>query len=324
MGRIHTLRNPELFQGRRKCRRYFEGWYFKLTGCDERAAAAAIPGIALGETRDSPESHAFVQFILNDKTFYFRYPLAAFRADSRAFGIAVGGNKFSLDGVTLCLENGEGRIAGELTFSEVLPFPKTALYPGIMGPFSYIPFMECYHGIVSVRHRVGGQLSVFGETLDFDGGTGYIEKDWGSAFPSRWAWVQANHFADGAAFLFSVAEIPWLGRSFTGFFSLLYAGGEFTRLATYTGARITRLAGRDGGLEGVIRDGRRSLEFYAKPGPTGMLKAPKNGLMDRVIEESLCAEVHVRLTDREGATLFEGTSGHGGMERYDVTGMMTC
>jgi hypothetical protein len=192
-----------------------------------------------------------------------------------------------------------------------------------MGPFGYVPFMECYHGIVSVRHRIDGQLSVFGQTLDFSGGTGYIEKDWGSAFPSCWAWVQANHFRDGAAFLFSVAQIPWLGRSFTGFFSFLYADGEFYRFATYTGARIIRLAGRDGGLEGVLRDGRRSLEFHAKPGPTGMLKAPKHGLMDRFIEESLSAQVHVRLADREGATLFEGASGLGGMERFDAEKLLT-
>ena len=51
-----------------------------------------------------------------------------------------------------------------------------------MGPFSFVPLMECYHGILSMNHSLKGTLSFQGENLLFTGGKGYIEKDWGHSF----------------------------------------------------------------------------------------------------------------------------------------------
>ena len=39
-----------------------------------------------------------------------------------------------------------------------------------MGPFAFFPFMECYHGIVSMDHQVFGKLEINGEIVNFDGG----------------------------------------------------------------------------------------------------------------------------------------------------------
>ena len=52
-----------------------------------------------------------------------------------------------------------------------------------MGPFSYLSFMECYHGILSMKHSLEGTLSWNGQLIDFTNGIGYLEKDWGSSFP---------------------------------------------------------------------------------------------------------------------------------------------
>lgn len=49
--------------------------------------------------------------------------------------------------------------------------------------FSFIPFMECNHDIVSVNHDLRGRISVNRNVIEFDGGKGYIEKDWGVSFP---------------------------------------------------------------------------------------------------------------------------------------------
>lgn len=318
MSFIRKIRNPELFQGDFHRRGYFEGWYFKLIDRDMKTAAAAIPGVALGASRSSPDSHAFVQFIMGSRAYYFKYPLQEFKADEKIFHVSIGGSTFSRNGIVLNLEDENMQIYGELAFSDALPFPKTRLSPGIMGPFGYVPCMECYHGIVSIRHTICGTLNVEGQAVPFDGGSGYIEKDWGRAFPSCWVWVQANHFSRDAAFLFSVADIPWLRGSFTGFFSFLYLDGKLRRFATYTGAKLLRLTEYGGVTEAVIRDGNGTLEFAARPGLSGMLKAPKNGLMDRIIEESISSTVAVRWTDASGIMLFEGTSSCAGMERYEA------
>lgn len=316
MGFIARIRNPELFQGVHRRRGYFEGWYFKLLGADDGAAAAVIPGVALGRT--SSDSHAFVQFIVGGRSEYFRYPLGCFEADARELHIRIGGNVFSREGVSLNLRRETCEITGSLQFTDAVPFPKTLLCPGVMGPFGYVPCMECYHGVASLRHGISGSLLLDGRRLGFDGGTGYIEKDWGRSFPRAWVWLQGNCFQGDAAFLFSLADIPWLGRSFRGFFAILWFHGELHRFATYTGARLARFAEYGGGVEAVITGRGGRLEISATPGPGGMLKAPKNGRMDRLIEESNDARIAVKLMDTSGAALFEGESRNAGMEKYNL------
>jgi hypothetical protein len=53
------------------------------------------------------------------------------------------------------------------------------LSQSVMGPFAYIPFLECYHGVVSMYHQIRGSVSWGDETISLDNGIGYIEKDHG-------------------------------------------------------------------------------------------------------------------------------------------------
>ena len=45
------LWHPEAYQGSRKRRNYFEGWYYKLVNRDRSRSLALIPGLALGEKK---------------------------------------------------------------------------------------------------------------------------------------------------------------------------------------------------------------------------------------------------------------------------------
>ena len=54
-----------------------------------------------------------------------------------------------------------------------------------MGWYAWMPFMECYHGLVSLDHGIEGVLSAESDTVDMTGGRGYTEKDWGAAFRRR-------------------------------------------------------------------------------------------------------------------------------------------
>ncbi len=71
---------------------------------------------------------------------------------------------------------------GEVEFSNQVPWRKKWYSPGIMGPFSFMPFMECYRGILSMDHSIKGSLTIDGEEIDFHNGRGYMEKDWGARF----------------------------------------------------------------------------------------------------------------------------------------------
>jgi hypothetical protein len=337
--------DPLLFQGSLKRRHYFEGWYFKHVAADRGTVLAFIPGISL-----SPRgSTAFVQLIdgTTGRTRWFPYPLDAFSFSREEFGVTVGENRFSLRGIDLSLRDGGGGVEAHLAYSGVTPLPFSLGSPNIMGPYAYVPFMECYHGVGSLDHRVDGEVRIDGRRVDFTAGRGYLEKDWGRSMPLAWVWAQVNGFAGpGSCFLFSLARIPWLGRSFPGFFALLAEGrcggptegryggptegrcsgptegrcggptegGRIHRFATYTGARVAsaQLQGRD--LSVVIRDRRRVLRLHAERSHEGTLLAPVDGAMDRRIAESIDARLDVRLEDDEGRVLFEGSGGSAGLE----------
>ena len=175
--------------------------------------------------------------------------------------------------------------------------------------------MECYHGIISLNHHLSGTLSIDERRIDFTGGRGYIEKDWGTSFPSSWIWLQTNHFAtDNTSFMLSVARIPWVKGSFIGFLCVLHFEDVEYRFATYTGSRIDDLQIVNGTINVKIAGRRHNLTIRATQGDPAGLKAPVNGGMDRIITESVTSEVYVQLQINSGEIIFEETGVHGGME----------
>lgn len=79
-----------------------------------------------------------------------------------------------------------------------------------MGPFSYVPFMECNHVILSMKNNANGHININDNMLNFDNGIGYIEKDWGCSFPKKYIWCQGNNFQNPTtSFMLSIADIPF-------------------------------------------------------------------------------------------------------------------
>ena len=74
-------------------------------------------------------------------------------------------------------------ITGSISYTSLDRYPYSWFNPGIMGWYSFVPFMECKHGVVSMFHSLKGGLQIGDRYVDFNDGTGYIEKDWGRSFP---------------------------------------------------------------------------------------------------------------------------------------------
>jgi tocopherol cyclase len=304
----------EYYQGEGKKRRYFEGWYFKQVSSDFSEAWAFIAGISRGEAAD--EGCSFVQAIegRTGRTWWFEYPLGAFGASKRDLDIRVGANRFSSKGAILDLEGEGSTLRGELVYGEFRALPLRVLSPGVMGPYSFLPFMECKHGLVSLDHRVDGSFEIDGRRVDLGGGRGYIEKDWGSSMPSSWVWMQSNNFpARGDSFMLSIADIPWMGSAFTGFLCAASLGGALIREATYTGARIEDFRLEDGEIAMSLVRGSSRIELRARRSRGGLLRAPVNGLLSRRIAESGDASISLRWADG-GKLLFEGEAPLAGLE----------
>ena len=304
---------PWAFQGSLKRRNYFEGWYFKHVSADRKNVWSFIPGVSL----NSKHSHSFIQ-ALNGRTgasFVFEYGVDVFKASSRDLDLQLGSSSFSAGGIKLDLQNQEVNIQGSIDYIGMEPYPSTLRNPGIMGWYSFVPFMECKHGVVSMHHSLKGGIRLGGDYLDFDGGTGYIEKDWGSSFPESWVWLHCNTFeASSSSFTFSVAKIPWLGSYFIGFISYLHYDGGFINFSTWSRARIEKLEYRDNVLQVRISNAKYVLDISAVNNQAGQLKAPELGSMTRMIKETVDASIELKLKDHKDNILFQDQGTRAGME----------
>jgi tocopherol cyclase len=332
--RLRNLWRPQNFHLHHRLRRgggHFEGWYFKLVDAEGRQPYAIIPGVFLGASDGTPagdsssdssseEAHAFVQVLDGraGRAAYHRFALEEFRADSERFAIEVAGSHFGVEGLHLDIpDTGAGPgIRGSVRFTQWRPWPVTATSPGVMGPYSFVPFMECNHGILSLDHALEGALVVDGRETAFDGGRGYVEKDWGKRFPSGYVWTQSNHFdEEGICLTASVARIPWLTGAFRGFLAGILHEGELYRFTTYNGGEIESLTLSDTHLHLRLRNREHRLEVDSRKAEGGVLHAPYEGAMIERVAETMSSEMDVRLSSLgDGRTLFEGRGRHACLE----------
>jgi len=185
----------------------------------------------------------------------------------------------------------------------------------VMGWYAWVPKMECYHGVLGFDHKISGFLEINGTEFDFTNGRGYIEKDWGAAFPEGYVWMQTNHFGHPNICLTgSIALIPWLGSVFRGFIVGLWIDGELFRFATYTGASVDLLEITNSEVLWTIMDRDHRLEIIATRGITGDLKGPTRHDMGMRVAESMMAKIHVKLLGKRGEIIYEDTGHHAGLE----------
>lgn len=317
--KIRSVFDPSMYQGWGNTRKYFEGWYFKVVSADETRAFAFIPGISMNE---SGEKHSFIQVLDGKRKTAEFFPLEAhaFVPSDRGFEVTVGKSYFSPGRMRLELPS----VSGELTFAGTKGWPNPWYAPGIMGPYTFAPFMECNHGIVSLDHSISGSLIINGEEIDFTGGRGYIEKDWGHSFPSAYIWMQSNHFeAPGISFKSSVARIPWLTGKFTGFITGLLFDNHLYRFTEYGGTRLTRLEVTSSGVETEFRNRNHTLSVSAPTDKATPLAAPVKGFMGGRIEESMTSVISIILSETAtGRVIFSGEGRNGCIEISGDTGTL--
>lgn len=315
---------PLIFQNQAR-KHYFEGWYFKQVSGDERFIFSVIPSMM----RTKKEKKAMLQTILAEKidqewrleTHALDFPMAQFKAREEPFFLQVGDNTFSREGISLRIpstRNGDKHsleLFCDITFGEFTQLPRSIFSPTIMGPFSYLLFMECIHGVASLHHSLGGSLHMNGKAVCFDGGVGYIEKDWGQSFPSSYVWLQSNHFHERPSGLFfSWADIPLGPARFPGFICHLWIQGKHHRFATYNGASCTIHEMSESKVSITLRKNKKSLSMMASADQKGVLSAPKNGRMDHQIKEGLAGSISFRFVDGRTGEVIEDFTHIGGVE----------
>ena len=307
------LYKPSVFQGNLKKMNYFEGWYFKQVTKNLSRTCSVIPGIALVEN----DPHAFIQIMdgFAGYTDYARYPIGQFSYQTNHLYVKIGTSVFTERGMDLDINTGKTKLIGKIDFGNVVHYPQTVFSPGIMGWYSFVPFMECNHGVVSVNHDLRGEMSINGQPVDFNGGKGYIEKDWGTSFPEAWIWIQSNNFEEhDVSFMLSIAKIPWLGRYFIGLISFLFLNKKFYLFSTYNGSSFSEIRNNNELLEITLRNNIHKLKIRVIKNSFCDLAAPVSGEMSRRIKESIDSEVQLQLFDKSGEQIYTGTGTNVGLE----------
>jgi len=226
--------------------------------------------------------------------------------------ISIGKNHFSEDHLSIDLPE----IKGTIHFKNRTPWPKPLHSPGIMGPYAFVPFMECYHGIVSMDHELLGTITYQNKEINFDLGRGYMEKDWGKSFPKAYIWMQCNHFTKpGISLKCSVARIPWIRREFTGFICGIWLQNKLYRFTTYNRSKLVILVSDEEKVELIIKNKKHLIEITAFRDQTTSLASPILGHMEGKIEESMNSIIEVTLTDmRTNQIIFQDKGRNGALE----------
>ena len=313
MNKLLLIKNTELFQGEKylnKKENYFEGWYFK--NITSQRGISFIPGINI----DNTVAKAFVQVITNDTSYYINYNIEDFIFGYNPFYIKIGNSTFSKKGIAINIEDASQnlKIYGDVKYSNRKNINTNVFSPNIMGPFSYIPFMECNHAIISMQHNIDGYIKINDETINFNNDKGYIEKDWGCSFPKSYIWCQGNNFQNtNASFMFSIADIPLKLFTFEGFICVLLINNKEFRFTTYNNAKIVERDIKENSFNVTFKKGPYILNIKSKYNEGLKLVAPVKGRMEKDIFESICASINLTLKKGE-EIIFSDTSNMCGLE----------
>lgn len=266
----------------------FGGWYYRIHS--DTDTLAIIPAYH----KNGHDRFCSIQMITRDHSWNITFPYEELRQRGRH--MQIGPNHFAENGIHLELETVNFSAVGNLKFG-----PLTPIAYDIMGPFRYVPFMECRHIIRSMTHTVTGSLKLNQTVYHFENALGYLEGDRGRSFPKHYAWTQC-FFPEGSLVL-SVAEIPIGSFCFTGTIAVVMWQGKEYRFATYLGARVLHIQSG----EVTIKQGKWTLSAKLLEQSANPLLAPVNGNMVRTIHEHVVcrAAYHFQMN---GQTVFRFVS----------------
>ncbi len=276
-------------------KKYFFGSYFKLQSKDK--TLALIPSYS----RIGKKYIGSLQIITHNNSYVLDYPYELYKR-GKGFDAKLDSNIFNKDGINLNINRDNVNLVGNIKFESI-----NKLNKNIMGPFKFIPFMECIHSVHSIKHNINGKLVLNNEEYNFDNSLCYIEGDRGRSFPKVYTWTQS--LFDEGSIMLSVADIPFGLFHFTGVIGFINYNGKTIRIATYKRAKALKIKDE----EVIIKQGKYKFTVKLLKKNSFDLKAPKLGQMARIIKESAECIVSYKL-EKKNELIFEKIINNASME----------
>ena len=308
------IKKPEQYHGTSNKRPFFEGWYHKITTANGQSIIM-IPGIYRSGLIDYETAFLMIYNGENGKVDYITFSPDEFICDPYKYKLKLGDNTFSLNEIKLNIKTSLIEAKGHVKNENIKPWPVSILEPGCMGWYTYVPTMECFHGILSMDHDLKGKIEINSQSYLFDNGKGYIEKDWGKNFPKNWIWAQSNHFEmPGLSLSASLATIPWRKSEFSGFIVGVQVNDILYRFTPYKGSKVNLIKYDEKKISWHLQQENIELQIKLYRGSnTGILFAPDKFNMEKKVAEYLDARIKFKLKKGK-ETIAEGDSSQSALE----------
>ncbi len=300
---------------------YYEGWYHKISLPDSNEAFFFIYSVVNPHPETAFPSEAFVYCGRANtlETVYQTFPVEAYQAarehrdvrigpDCRATALRIAGRA----------QDAFGSCFWDIRLDEGVAWPNT------MGWLTDAAGLETSWTVGTLSARASGWIEFNGRRFDFENAPAYGDHNWGSVFPRKWFWMQANQFPDRNAALAAAGGTIQFGRieieaSMIGF-SLDGVMHTF-RTQDLNAVKVEANKGH-WIVDGINQRERIKIQAVCDPDSFFHLLAPTlEGVRPRAWE-SLKGTVHVTLERRSDAhsgwqTIFQGESTAAGVEWGD-------
>ncbi|MEO1592636.1 MAG: tocopherol cyclase family protein [Cyanobacteria bacterium J06632_22] len=200
-------------------RRFFEGWYFRVTLPSEGQSFAFMYSID-DPAGGQPQSGGAAQILGPDEQYFCRtlpdvtgfraaydhLSLQHWRSPSNALPFPLPPSPFpsNAEGYQATATLNQGQLKDPVSGQWVRwQYETTPVYGwgnlgesqlATAGWLSYMPFTEPGWQVLMAHGLAKGWVEWQGQRYTFENAPAYAEKNWGGAFPTKWFWLQCNAF----------------------------------------------------------------------------------------------------------------------------------
>ena len=297
---------------------FYEGWYHKVTIPEKGEAFFFVYGIINPKVGSPYPSEAFVYCGRSKtmKTIYQSFPVDSYRAAENVRDVRIGPSaRATALRIAGDINEDRSSCSWDIRFSDVVPWTRT------MGWMTGSTGFETNWTVGAISSRASGWVRFDGEYISITNSSAYGDHNWGSSFPDKWIWVQANNFRDPHISLtVSGGTLSSDENPLEAYMLGLLLNGELITFRSQDLA-VFDVESEIGFWKITSTTLSRRITVTASCDPATLfhLIVPTQGGMKPRCWESLEGTVAVLLEKRSGTGTewhesFQGTSTHGGVE----------
>ena len=274
----------------------FENWYFRLVDEEKETTLGIL--VERHNTKQGKETLIQVMGNIIDEEICIYYPIESVKSEEEE--IRIGDHILGLNQINLNIKKEDFELKGELILNHHKRLKQSLWTPGLMGPYKYLPFLESYHEVISLQHSLTGSLWLNEKQIVFDGGKGYIEKDWGKSMPNVWLWAQCNHFKrKDVALMIGVARLPIFFDYYTCFAIPIYYKDQVEVFSNYNGGHLSKLYRHKGYVHLIITQKNKILDIKIYGSDEKSCMTSKSSHKIRDVYACDAAKIEVSITENE-------------------------